>query len=337
MASMDIFNGSAFRATTLTTAINRRPFVPSFLGSLNIFTPKPVRTVTVALEQKNGKLSLIQTSERGAPLEQADSEKRDIRDFRTVRVAKGDTLHAYEIESIRDFGTESELMQVQKEVAARLARLDDDLQLTHENMMLGAIQGIVLDADGSVIRNWYNEFGIAQPAEIDFELDDAATDVRGKCQQVVRSMQRAAKGSWLPGTQAQALAGDDFYDKLISHPHVRDTYLNQQAAAELREGRAFESFRFGGITFNNYRGTDDNTTVAIAPDKAKFYPVGGKDVFEVAQSPGETFDFVNTPGQRTYAMLVPDRDRNAWVKPEVYSYPLYICTTPGMLQRAKAY
>jgi hypothetical protein len=65
--------------------------------------------------------------------------------------------------------------------------------------------------------------------------------------------------------------------------------------------------------------------------------VGGKDVFEVAQSPAETFDFVNTPGQPSYAMLIPDRDRNAWIKPEVYSYPLHICTRPAMLQRAKAY
>jgi hypothetical protein len=28
-------------------------------------------------------------------------------------------------------------------------------------------------------------------------------------------------------------------------------------------------------------------------------------------------------------------ERNAWVKVEVYSYPLFICTRPEMLQRAK--
>lgn len=337
MADMTIFQNDAFRASTLTTALNRRPHKPGFLGSQGIFVPKPVRTITVAVESKNGKLSVIKTSERGAPLEQADAEKRDVRDFRTVRIAKGDTLHAYEIQNIRAFGSTSELQQVQAEVAQRLSNLQDDVDLTHERMMLGAIQGIVLDADNTVIRNWYTEFGISQPGEIDFELDDSSTDVRGKCNAVVRAMQREAQGAWLPTTQVHALAGDDFYDLLTAHDHVRDTYLNQQQASELRDSLAFDSFRFGGITFHNYRGTDDNTTVAVDAGKCKFYPVGGKDVFEVAMSPAETFDFVNTPGQPSYAMLIPDRDRNAWVKPEVYSYPLHICTRPGMLQRAKAF
>jgi hypothetical protein len=337
MAEMTIFQNDAFRAATLTTALNRRPHKPGFLGAQGLFTPKPVRTITVGVESQGGKLALIQTSERGAPLVAADVNKRDVRDFRTVRIAKQDTIHAHELQSIRAFGSTSELQQVQAEVAQRLANLQDDVDLTHEYMMLGAIQGIVLDADGSVIRNWYTEFGIAQPAEFDFELDDPTTDVRGKCTAVVRAVQRAAQGGWLPSTQVHALAGDDFFDKFVAHDHVRDTWLNQQAAAELRNAVAFDSIRFGGITFWNYRGTDDNSTVAIAPGQCKFYPVGGKDVFEVAQSPAETFDFVNTPGQPSYAMLIPDRDRNAWIKPEVYSYPLHICTRPAMLQRAKAY
>lgn len=337
MAEMTIFLDNAFRAATLTTALNRRPHKPGFLGSLGIFAPKPVRTVTVAVESRNGVLSLIKTSERGAPLAQADADKRDIRDYRTVRIAKGDTLHAHEIQGIRAWGTTSELQQVINEVAQRLSNLQDDVDLTHEHMMLGAIQGIVLDADGSTIRNWYTEFNIPQPAEVDFELDDSSTDVRGKCTAVVRAMARAGQGGMLPTTQVHALAGDGFYDKLIAHDHVRDTYLNQQGASELRDGTAFESVRFGGITFHNYRGTDDNSTVAVDAGECKFFPVGGKDVFEVAQSPAETFDFVNTPGQPSYAMLIPDKDRNAWVKPEVYSYPLHICTRPGMLQRAKAY
>lgn len=337
MAEMTIFLNDAFRAATLTAAINRRPHKPGFLGSLDIFEPKPVPTITIGIESRGDSLALIQTSERGAPLQEADNAKRDIRDFRTVRIAKSNTLHAYEIQGIRAFGTTSELQQVQSEVARRLGGLQDDIDLTTEHMMLGAIQGIVLDADGSVIRNWYTEFGIAQPAEVDFELDDADTDVRGKCAAISRATQRAAAGAWLTSTQLHALAGDDFFDALINHDRVRDTYLNQQAAAALREPLAFDSFRFGGITFHNYRGTDDNSTVAVGPGVCKFFPVGGRDVFQVAQSPAETFDFVNTPGQPSYAMLIPDRDRNAWVKPEVYSYPLHVCTRPAMLQRAKVY
>lgn len=336
MASMDIFNSNAFRAVELTAALNKTPHLPTFLGSQNLFTPKPVRTESIAIEQKNNTLAVIQTSNRGAPLDTRSADKRDIRDFRTVRIAKQDTIHAHEIQNIRQFGSETELMQVQVEVATRLAALRRDVDLTHERMRLGAVQGIVLDADGSTIKNWFTEWGITQPAEIDFELDVATTNVRAKCAQVIRAMMRAAQGAWVEGvTQIHALAGDDFFDALIGHDAVKETYLNQAAASELREDRTFQTVRFGGITWHNYRGTDDNSTVAITATQCKFYPVGAPDVFQVALSPGETFDFVNTPGQEVYALLVQDRDRNAWVQPEVYSYPLHICTRPLMLQRAK--
>lgn len=338
MAHMDIFNDRAFHMVDMTAAINKRPHLPTFVRSQGIFTPKPVRTTFVSIERKNGKLSLIQTSERGAPPSVADAEKRDIRNFSTVRIAKQDKILAHEIDGIRAFGSTSELQQVMSEVAMRQANLLRDVDLTLERMALGALQGVVLDADNAVIRNWYTEWAISQPAEIDFELDDPLTDVRAKCAAVVRATARAAEGAWVDGiTQVHCLAGDNFYDALIAHATVRQTYLNWQAAAELRAGSAFESFRYGGITFHNYRGTDDTTTVGIPTDLAKFYPVGAIDVFQVAQSPAETFDFVNTPGQEYYSWIVRDKDRNAWVQPEVYSYPLHICTRPLMLQRAKKF
>lgn len=335
MATLDIFNDDAFSMVELTSAVEKIDYKPQFLGSLGIFTPRPIRVEAAAIEKRESTLALIQTSERGAPLAERTNEKRDIRYFSTHRIAKGDTLYAHELQSIRAFGSETELMQVQQEVARRMARLRDDVELTHENMRLGAVQGIVTDADGTTLENWFTEWGVTQPTEIDFALSTASTNVRGKCQTVIRAMQRAGKGAFTPATEVHALCADDFYDALIDHATVRDTYQNWAAAAELRENKAFRSFPYGGITFHNYRGTDDESTVAIAAGKAKFFPVNAPGVFEVAYSPAETFDFVNTPGQAVYAMTIPDRDRNAWVRIEEYSYPLFYCTRPGMLQRAK--
>ena len=157
-----------------------------------------MRTETIAIEKREGALALIQTSERGQPLGQQAGVKRDIRDFRTSRIAKGDTLYAAEIQNMRAFGSDSELQTVQAEIAGRLARLKADVELTWENMRLGAVQGIVLDADGSTLRNWYGEWGINQAAEIDFALTTDTTDVRKTCMTVTRAMMKAAKGAWLP-------------------------------------------------------------------------------------------------------------------------------------------
>lgn len=336
MAGIDIFADNAFGLVELSAALEDIEYQPNWLGDLNVFTEKSVRTEKISIEKREGVLSLVPVTPRGAPLPQLTAPLRNIRDFRTVRVAKGDRLNASEIANIRAFGTDSEFMQVQQEVATRLKAIRDDIDLTHENMRLGAIQGILLDSDGSEIYNWFTEWGIAQPAEQTWDFA-ALIDgkLRERCNQIIRAMARAAKGAWSTNTQVYALAGDEFYDALIKAPEVRATYLGWSAAADLRNSNPWEAFPFGGINWVNYRGTDDGTKVAIPSQKVKFFPVNAPNAFLRVNSPGEFFDTINQPGQEFYAMTIPDRDRDAYVDIEVYSYPLYVATRPGMLQRGK--
>ena len=339
MATMDIFDANAFTTFSMTQALNREPYLPQFLGSLNLFESEPVMTDKIAIEERTSKLSLIQTSPIGAPPIEITGERRKIRDFRTVRIATKVRVTASEIRNVRAFGSESELMTIQADLARRMANQRRAMELTHENMRLGAVQGIVVDADATVLNNWYTEFGVTQPTEIDFDLDAASPAsgvVRKKCAQVVRAMQTAAQGAWVPGlTSVMGIAGDAFWDDLIAHTEVRQTYLNTVAASDLRQGSAYETLSYGGITFLNYRGTDDGSTVAVGTDKCKFFPVGAPGLFKVAWSPAEPFDWVGTPGQPIYAIPIRDKDRNAWFTVEMYSYPLYVCTTPLMLQSAR--
>ncbi len=339
MATLDIFKQNAFSLISLLQALDKTPYTPQRLGDLNVFTPNPVRTETVAIEGRDGILSLIKTSNRGAPPEQRSNEKRNIRDFRTLRIAKVDRITASELAFIRAFGSESESMQVQAEIARRLTGptgLVSGIELTLENMRLGAIQGIVYDADGSPIINWFTEFGITAATEINFDLSNASSQIRTKCNKVVRAMMRAAKGAWTPATRAYCLCGDDFWDALTSNAEVRSTYLNTMEAPKLRDGNVFETFNFGGITFENYRGTDDGTTVGIAADKAKFFPVNAPGAFLEVFSPGETFAHIGQLGQRIYPMIIPDNERQTYADIEAYSYPLHVCTRPEMLQSGRA-
>ena len=335
MATIDVFNGDAFSLVELTTALERVPYKPQLLGQLGIFTPRPISTTSFAVESRNGALNVIQTTERGAPPVQATPGGRTMRHFSTVRLAKGDRLNASEIQNLRAFGTESELATVQSESMRRLISLRDDLDLTLERHRLGAILGIVLDANGDTLYNWFNEWGIAQPTEVDFALGTSGTDVRKKIRDVKRAMQKAGEGAFTPGTRIGALVGDDFYDALLNHGSIKETRLNNERAPLLENIEGYSSVEIEGVTWINYRGTDDGTTLAIDTNSAKFFPIGARDVFQHVQGPGETFDTVNTPGRPFYAMTVPDEKRNAFVDLEVYSYPSMVCTRPKMLLRAK--
>ena len=337
MATIDIFKSDAFSMVSMLAAIEQIDFKPQFLGSLGIFEDAPQRTRTVTVESRDDTLALIQTSQVGAPLEQRGADKRSLRDFRTVRIAKGSRIMADEIQGIRAFGSESELHQVQVEVARRMRQLTNDVELTWEHHRLGAIQGIVTDADGATLVNFYTEFGVAQPAEVALDLANTlAGELRAKIEAITRAIIRAAKGAFTTGSRIVAVCGDAFWDEFVNHADVRTTFLNHEAAAALREPTAFSTFRYAGVDWVNYRGTDDGSTVAISTDTAKFFPVDAPGVFKVAWAPAEFIEAVNQPGVPLRPItLIDPSGRNAFVDVEVYSYPLYVCTRPLTLRRAK--
>ena len=65
-------------------------------------------------------------------------------------------------------------------------------------MRLAAIQGLLIDADGSTVFDWFAEFGITAATEIAFDLNHASPvdgALRIQCNKVVRAMARASQGA----------------------------------------------------------------------------------------------------------------------------------------------
>lgn len=339
MVHMDIFNNDAFSLVNMTAAVDKMPFVPGFIGSLGIFDSEGVTTSVVSIEEKAGSLKLINTSPRGGQIEMGSTDRRKMRNFSIPRLAKGDQVYASEVQGIRAFGSETELQTVVRLIAEKQRKLLTELQLTLEYHRLGALQGILLDADGSTLYNYFTEFGIAQPAEIDFNLD-AVSPAEGVLVNLIRNsvkrpIIRALGNAFNPGVRIIALCGDTFYDQFTQHNDVRVTYKNWQAAESLRSADVFSSFRFGEIDWVNYQGTDDNSTVAINTNQVKFVVTGVPGLYRRFNGPGETMETVNTIGMDYYSMLIRDLQRNMWVQPEVYAYPLHICTRPEILLRGR--
>lgn len=340
--TLDVFHQDPFSGIQMTAAVERVPFLPTGLGELNIFSPNPIRTTALMVEERQGRLYLIPFSERGQEGTQRTTEKRKARYFDVPRIMTSDTIYASELQNIRAFGTETELMQLQDEVARRLngpTGLTSVIEYNWEYQRLAAVQGLCLDSDGSPLYNWFEEFGITQADEIDFDLSaGTANSLRPLCNEVIRSMARNAQGAFTASTKVVALCGDEFYDEFTNHPDVIRTFLNWSDAKDIRggsQGAAFSEFEFGGITWINYRGSNDNSEIAIPVDKVKFFPVNAPGIFQVAHAPGESFEWVNTPGKPIYITPIFDRDRNSWWKMEAASYPLHICTRPEVLLRGK--
>jgi hypothetical protein len=141
-----------------------------------------------------------------------------------------------------------------------------------------------------------------------------------------QSKRRTARRS-----RSRAECGSAFFADLVAHKEVRETYLNTAAAADLR-GRVGEEVSFGGITFRRYRG---GLGFGVPTDKAYFYPEGVEGLFEISYAPADTFETAGTVGLPIYARMIPDRDRDEWVRLEIESNPLPICTRPQVLRSAR--
>lgn len=337
---VDIFNQNGWGAIEFQQQIVERvDFKPQLLGQLSIFDPIYSRSRSIGVASRDKTLALIPTSADGAPPEELNVQGADLRMFRSVRLAKGSTINAAELAGVLALPFDMQTKDVTQEVTDRTGNILGDLELTWEHMRLGAIQGKVLDANGTtVLVNWFDEWGIAEPAEVNFALSTEATDVRKKCRDIKRAMMKAAKGVWTPATRVYCLCGDTFFDALLNHPQIKETKLGTDRAATIENVEGYSSIDIEGITFINYQGTDNGSTIAIDTNKARFFPVGARGAFQVAWSPANEFKpYLNQRGQEYYGLMLEDTSgRQAWDRVEIYSYPLYICTRPEMLLSAKA-
>jgi hypothetical protein len=213
--------------------------------------------------------------------------------------------------------------------------LRNDAETTFEYHLFNGIQGLVKDPrDGATVVNYFTEFGITPAAEVDFDLDNATPAsgaLRKRCQALIESVEDVMGGLATGAIALRAECGSAFFADLVAHKEVRETYLNTAAAADLRS-RIADEVSFGGITFRRYRG---GAGFGVATDKAVFYPEAVDGLFEIYHAPADTFETVNTLGQPLYARMIPDRDRDEWVRLEIESNPLPICTRPQVLRSAR--
>jgi hypothetical protein len=330
---LDVFKADAFSVMQLTDRLNKMPFIPGRAGAAIDWSEEGVTTTVIAIEEIAGQLALVNPTPRGGPGTTVAKEKRKIRNLNVPHIQIDDGVYAEEVQGIRAFGQEDQVQTVQGVVDQRMQnhvqlRIDPTLEFQR----MGAVKGIILNPDGSTLYNLFTEFGVAQPAEVAFNLAAAANgDVRKTCTDIFRTIAVAMGG--VPFKGVHGFCSDSFWDALIKNVEVRASYLNQQEAAQLRDGVAYQTLNFGGITFENYRGAV-GATKFVSDDKAHFFPVGSPGLWRTVYAPADYMETVNTMGLPRYAKQFP-MPNNKGVNLELQSNPLSYCTRPNTLVQGK--
>lgn len=322
MATQDVFNPDSFALTTLTAALLDVPHLPSMLGDDGLFEYEGINLLTVEVEKEGSTIALVQTTPRGSKGNSIARDGRNVRNFKVAHLQLDDAIRADEVQGVRMFGTEAELTPLDAKIQKIMRNGMRNIDMTLEYHRMGALKGQILDADGTVLIDCFTEFAVEQNV-LDFELDQTGTDVRLKCDTAINMIEDELGG--LPYTSMVAYCGRTFWQSLIGHKSVKETYLNQAQAAQLR-GRPTETLDFGGVMWKKYRGAVGNTQMVGVTD-CYIVPQGVPGLLIGRFGPGDWIETVNTIGLPGYARGYVD-EKGKGVDIEIQSNPLHLNTRP---------
>jgi hypothetical protein len=344
MPSLDAFSThGAFNMRSLTDAVNKMPYVPGRVGSLGIFDERGITTSGVMVEEKDGVLSLVQSTPRGGVAVQQGVNKRTARTFETRRLCLTRNINVDEILNLRAFGSENALADLESFVQAELGDMIPSVDMTLEHMMLGALKGLIKDADGTTIYDLFSEFGVSQEPEVAFNFALPATQatLTTACNKIVRTIQDNL-GANTMNIRVHAFCSSTFWDEFTGNSIVNSTFeramgvhtLADQIGGFQRESHVREApFYWKGIYWEEYRGQLGGTTFVPA-DKAIFFPVNVPGLYRVYYAPAD-FEGGQGMGRPRYARRLPTSQDGRSVPLEVSSYPLAMCLRPKVLMLGK--
>lgn len=320
-----------FTRASLTAAIMALPKVPTLLGDKGYFKIKRVKNNFAVVESINGRLVLVENTDRRGDAGQKGNQKRKRRVFEIPHLPKGCSILPDEL-NVTAFGDDGDNTKaVAAVVNDKLQACKDDIEATKEYHRMGAISGKILDADGkTVIYDLYREFAVNEKT-INLAFSTASTDVRGVLTQAKRYAKKQLGGSIIKKWECYCSA--TWFDDFVAHANVQKAYLGYQEASDRIGGDVSAGFKFADIEFivvdEEVIGTDGSNVEFIPADTARLVPIAD-DLFQTILGPANYNDAVNTQGQEMYAAAEERSMGKGW-DVEAQSNPLSICTAPGAL------
>lgn len=315
-----------FTVTSLTASVNKLPAMPGKLGAMGIFAEKGIATTTVMVDEKEGRLILVPHTSRNDDPPPVKNDRRTRRVFEATHLPLGGQILPGELQNIAAFGQDGNALQSQAQVINdKLLALKNSVEATREWQRVGAIRGKILDSDGSVLYDLYDEYDVTKKS-IPIAFGTAGTDVRKHCLDAKRWSESKLAGVMVTGFRAFCDA--TYFDALTGHATVKAAYANYQSAQDRLGGDMRSGFVYGGIEFIEYDVTVSGQKF-IPAGVAQVFPVGA-GVFTMTNAPANYNEAANTLGKPYYAKSEPRKLGKGWDL-EVQANPLALCLYPEAL------
>ncbi|NRA22797.1 MAG: major capsid protein [Oceanospirillaceae bacterium] len=309
-----------FEVTKLTAAMNALPEQITLTSNLKLFKAKPIKTTGVKIRLVNQRLELVpNTPRKGDPV---PASKRDSKTviLEATHLPLSDVLLPDDIQNLGTFGTEGKFVQMVTVINECIGDMKDQLVLTREHLRIGALSGVVMDADGTtIIADLYELFKIIKKPVYKMTAD-AIDDGRA----IHNIMKKGLGGTYMRG--AIALCTTEFFNAFLAKPDNKKAYIEQSKKRDTMRDLVNE-VTIGGVRYIEY-----NVSVGdyqfIKAGKARAFPLA--NVYLEAMAPANYNEAVNTLGKAFYAKAEA-RGMGKGYDIEAQANPFPFCNAPGAL------
>jgi hypothetical protein len=294
----DVFTPDGFTRVELAQFVKKIPTPYQLLDSLGLFPTRGVTTKTVAVEDLIETRGLLPSLAVGAPPTENSSDKRSLRSVATFHFALHDAIRPQDVQNVRAAGQDAALESLGAATMAKQEKMIGRLYETLEWLRMGALQGVILDGDGSTeLLNLFTLFGATQRTT-SFALNNSATDVLGLCLDEKDYLEANLQGAIMTG-MPMALCSPTFFKSFVTHTLVKQAFQYYQANGQNLASDYRGGFVFGDIVWRSYAGSFTNTegtsSALIAAKSAYLFPQGA-GIGKTLVSPADFIDTVNSPG-----------------------------------------
>lgn len=333
---------NGYKLIDWTDEINNIDNQFGLINGLNLFSTQGTSQTAIIFDKNVAETTLLpQVSRREGNSTKGIDRKSSIFSLPLAYFKHSDSIVPEDLQGWRTPGTPEAAEQFARVRTQKLADMRAQVDQSIEYMKLQAVKGVMKTPDGSVIADMFTEFSVTQKV-IDFVLGTAGTDIDKKISELKRYLQTNLKtGAAIQGKPVVLVDGS-FFDKLISHPNIRQAYLYYQnsGAQRLRDETnsmmtwgSVDQFEHRGVIFMTYDATfklpNGTTEAAVAADTGHVIPnVNG--LFRGYYGPSNKLSGVNQVGREMFAYEYPD-DRDEQHEMQVETAPLFFATQPQVL------
>jgi len=277
---LDLLNAPEFADDRLTESINIPPYATGRPAQLGIFTDTPINTTYARIAIEEGEITIIPARERGGPGNKNMGTDRQEALVRIPHFPLDDAITPSDLQNLLVYGNGYVLQTLVNVYNAKLEAIRAKHDATHHHLDWGALNGLVVDASGRVLCDLFETFDIEQSV-VDFDLDNASTDVAAKNRALKSIIRKALRGQ--PASGVRVLAGSEFFDRYVAHASVKEA-LKAYAGPTANPSRddVADTFVFAGLTLERidedfrYRQPDGTyvTREAVGENDAIAIPLG---------------------------------------------------------------